>query len=63
MMTIKTLRDESPSYSMMKWAAKFRRGRESVEDCEWSGYTREATTYENIELVHSLIMCDRRRHL
>ena len=30
---IKPLRDESPSYSMVKkWDAEFRRGRESMED-------------------------------
>ena len=53
----KILGDESPSYSMMKkWAAEFRRGRESVEN-----YERSAE--ENVELVHSLIMCDRKRIL
>ena len=54
----------SPSYSRVKkWAAEFRRGRESVEDYEWSWSPKEATTDENIEFVHSLIMCDRRRRL
>ena len=58
----KTLGDESPSYSMVKkWAAEFRRGRESVEDYEW--HPKEATTDENVELVHRLIMFDRRRSL
>ena len=42
---IKTLGDESLSYSMVKkWAAEFRRGRLSVEDYEWSGHPKEATT-------------------
>ena len=31
-----------------------------VEGYEQSGHTKEATTDENVELVHSLIMCDRR---
>ena len=53
--------DESTSYSTVeKWAAEFRRGRESIEDYEWSGHPKEATTDENVELVHSLIMCDKR---
>ena len=61
---IKTLLDESPPYSTVKkWAADFRRGRESMEDYEWSGHSTEATTNENVELVHSLIICDRRRSL
>ena len=60
----KTLGDESPSYSLVKkWAAEFRRGRQSFEDYEWSGYPKEATTDKNVELVHSLIMCNRRRSL
>ena len=46
-----------------KWAAEFRRGRECMEDYEQSGYPIETTTDENVELVHILIMCDRRRYL
>ena len=34
-----------------------------MEDYEWSGRPKEATTDENDELVHSVIMCDRRRSL
>ena len=60
----KTLEDVSPSYSMVKkWAAEFKRGRESVVDFEQSGCPKKVTTDENIELVHSLIMSDRRRSL
>ena len=64
MTTIKTLEDESPSYSMMKkWAATFRRGRENVDGYERFGRHKQASTDENVELVHSLIICDRRRSL
>ena len=38
-------------------------GKESVEYYEPSRRYKEATTDEKIELVHSLIMCDRRRSL
>ena len=48
---------------MKKWAAELRRCRESLENYERSWNSKEATTDENIELVHSLIMCDRRRSL
>ena len=58
--SVKTLGDEPPSYSMVKkWSAKFRRGRESMEDYIRSGCPKETTTDENIELLHCLIMCDR----
>ena len=32
-------------------------------DYEWSVHSNEATTDENVELMHSLIICDRRRSL
>ena len=61
---IKALGDEPSSFSMVKkWAAELRRGRESVKDYERSGRHKEAATDENVELVYSLIMCDRRRSL
>ena len=60
----KTVGDESLSYSMVKkWAAKFSSGRECMEYYERSGQPKEATTDKNVELVHSLIMCDRKRSL
>ena len=34
-----------------------------MEDFEQSGRPKAATTDKNVELVHSLIMCDRRRRL
>ena len=54
---------------MKKWAAKFRRAwerwGESTEDYERSGRTKmeKVTTDENVEIVHSLVMCDVRRNL
>ena len=33
-----------------------------MKDYELSGHPKEATADENIELVHSLIMCDRGSH-
>ena len=46
-----------------KWAAEFKMGRESVEDDGWSGRLKHDTTNENIKVVHTLVMCDRRRDL
>ena len=51
---IKTLGNESPSYRMVKkWAAEFKRGRDSLEDNKQSGCPKEATTCQNVELVQS----------
>ena len=61
---IETLGKESPSYSTAKkWAAEFRRESDNTEDDEWSGRPNEAITDENVEIVHSLVMNDRRRNL
>ena len=57
---METLGKESPSYSKVKLAAEFKRGRESVED---DGRPKDATTDENVKVVHTLVMCDRRRDL
>ena len=54
---------EESSYSTVKWTAESWRGRESMEDYELPWHPNEATIDENILLVHSLIMCDRRRSL
>ena len=45
---------------MKKWAAEFKRGRESLEDDPRSGRPASATTQENINRVHHMVMDDRR---
>ena len=39
------------------------RGRVSIVDDERSGRPKDATTDENVEIVHNLVMCDKRRDL
>ena len=61
---METLGKESPSFSTVKkWATEFKRGRESVEDDGRSGRSKDATTDENVKVVHTLVMCDRKRDL
>ena len=53
-----------PSYSTVKkWAAEFKRGRESIEDDGRSGRPKDAIADENVKVVHTLVMCDRMRDL
>ena len=58
---MKTLGMESPYSTVKKWAAEFNRGRESVEDDGWSGLPKDATADENVKVVHTIGVCDRRR--
>ena len=59
---METLGKESPSYSTVKkWTAEFKR--ESVEDDGRSGRPKDATADENVNVVHTLDRCDRRRDL
>ena len=37
----------------------YERERESVEDDGQSGGPKDATTYENVKFVHTLVMCDK----
>ena len=56
-----TLGDDAPALSTVKkWAAEFKRGRESLEDDPRSGRPSTATTQENIDRIHQMIMNDRR---
>ena len=48
---------------MIKWAAEFKSGRENVEHDGWSGHPKDATIDENVKVVHTLVMCGRRRDL
>ena len=50
---METLGKESPYSTVKKWVFELRRGRESVEDDEWSGCPKEVTTDENVEIVQS----------
>ena len=57
---IATLRDDAPALSTVKkWAAEFKRGRESLEDDPRGGRPASATTRENINRVHHMVMDDR----
>ena len=38
-------------------------GRESIDDDQRSGRPKDASTDENVEIIHNLVMCDRRRDL
>ena len=45
---------ELPSYSTLKkWAAEFKRGRESVDDGGHSGRSKDATSDENVKVVYT----------
>jgi transposase len=58
---IKVYGDSSPSFSTIKkWAAKFKRGRTSLENDPRKGCPKSATTPEIIEQVHDMILDDRR---
>ena len=57
---VKTLDDDSPSYSTIKkWAAEFKRGRESIEDDPRSGHPRTSTTDDQVETNHRTVLDDR----
>ena len=63
---IEILGKESPFYSTVKKLAaefKFNRKRESVEDDGRSGLPKDSMADENVNDMHTLFMCDRRRDL
>jgi histone-lysine N-methyltransferase SETMAR len=58
---VATLGDQAPSYSMVKkWAAEFKRGRQSLEDDPRPGRPVTVTTRETINAIHDMILADRR---
>ena len=52
--------DASALSTVKKWATKFKRGRESLEDDPRSGRPSTATTQENIDRIHQMLINDRR---
>ena len=52
-----------PSNSSVKIVKEFMSGRESFEDDGRSGRPRDDTADEKVKVVHTLVMCDRRRDL
>ena len=61
---MKNLGRESPSYSTVKnWTTKFKRERESVEADGRSGRPKDATADENVKVMNTLVLCDRRLDL
>ena len=59
---VATLGEDAPSYSTVKkWAAEFKRGRDSLEDDPRPGRLVTVTTQETIDKIHDMILEDRRR--
>ena len=58
---VQTLGEDSPSYSTIKkWAAEFKRGRDSTEDDPRSGRPKTPTTDEQVDAIHRMVWDDRR---
>ena len=58
---METLWKESPSYSTVKNGQQnFKKGRESLEDDGLSGHPKDATADENVKVIYTLVMCDKR---
>ena len=57
---VSTLGDDATALSTVKkWAAEFKRGRESLEDDPRSGRPSSVTTQENIDRIHQMVMNDK----
>ena len=56
---VATLGNDAPALSTVKSAAEFKGGRESLEDDPRSGHPSMATTQENIDCIHKIVMDDR----
>ena len=58
---VSTLGDDASALSTVKkWAAEFKKGRESFEDNPRSGRSSTATTQENIDRIHQMVINERR---
>ena len=57
---METFGKESPYSTVKKREAEFKRGRESVEDDGLFGRPKDAAADENVKVMHTLVMCDRR---
>ena len=58
---VATPQDNASSYSMVKkWAADFKRGRDSLEDGPRHGRPATGTTEEIIDKIHDMLLTDRR---
>jgi transposase len=55
---MKVYGDSSSFSTSKKWAAEFKCGRTSLEDDPHEGYPKSATTPENIEQVHDMLLDD-----
>ena len=55
---VSTLGVDTPALSTVKWAAEFKRGRESLGPR--SGHPSTATTHKNIDRIYQMVMNDRR---
>ncbi|XP_078671015.1 histone-lysine N-methyltransferase SETMAR-like [Branchiostoma floridae x Branchiostoma belcheri] len=58
---MKTFGDDCPSYSTVKkWAASFKRGKESFRDEPRSGRPKTGTSDDQVEAIHRMVVKDRR---
>ena len=60
---METLGKESPYSTAKTCTAEFKRERERVEDDGLSHHPKDVTADENVKVVHTRLMCDRKRDL
>ena len=57
---VQTLAEASPSYATVKkWAAEFRRGRNSTKDDPRSGRPKTSTSDEQVDAIHRMVSDDK----
>ena len=52
--------DSPPNTTVKRWAAEFKRGRDSSEDDPQSGRPKTSTTDAQVDAIHRLVLDDRR---